>query len=298
MSAETLQGIDNIEVARPRAKLYEAWLEADLAGGAVQALAGLYDLNADFYTNDSAGLLIAPAFGIGSELAATGPNGPSIFPSTAPAVRVNWAVNKNIYARAAVLNAQAGVLGDPGGVDLSFDDGALVVAETGWTGAGKIALGAWRYTRRQDDIRDLDAAGRSGSTGFAQGGYVLGEHKIGARATAFARVGVADGDTTPYAGGWQAGVQIEAPLAFRPDGALSIGANQGFTNAKFRANAADAGDDFGPAESALEITYADKFGPNLSVQPDLQWVHRPGADETRKDAWIAGLRVTLSFGQR
>lgn len=293
--AATLQGIDNIEVARPRAKLYEAWIEADL--GAVQALAGLYDLNADFYSNESAGLLIAPAFGIGSELAATGPNGPSIFPSTSPAVRVNWAINDDFYARAAVLNAKAGVLGDPGGVDISFDDGALVAAETGWTGEGKIAFGAWRYTERQDDIRDLDVFGDPESR-IAQGAYVLAEHPIGGKATAFARLGIADGDTTPYVGGWQAGALIEAPLAFRPQGALSVGVNQGFTNSKFRANGVDAGEAIGRAESAIEITYADKLGEHVTIQPDLQWVRRPGADQTRKDAWVAGLRVAISFGPR
>ena len=290
--AGTLQGVDNIEVSRPRAKLYEAWVEAQLGAG-VSALAGLYDLNADFYANESAGLLIAPAFGIGSELAATGPNGPSIFPSTAPAVRLNWEGGADLYARGAVLNAKAGVVGDPGGVDFTFDGGALYVAEAGWIGGGKFAFGAWRYGERQDDIRDIDTAGDPEKR-IAQGAYVLAEHEIGNNTTAFARVGVSDGRTTPFAGGWQAGLLVAAPFAARPDGALSIGVNQGFTNAKFRANAFDAGEQIGRAETALEITYADKIGRHLTVQPDLQWIHRPGADETRKDAWVAGLRIVIT----
>ena len=32
---------------------------------------------------------------------------------------------------------------------------ALVVAEGGYNGPTRLALGTWRYTRRQDDIRDL-----------------------------------------------------------------------------------------------------------------------------------------------
>ena len=80
--------MNNIEVAETRFKVYEAWIEQGFGDGRVSLRAGLYDLNSEFYTNDAAGALIAPPFGIGSELSATGPNGPSIFPSTALAVRL------------------------------------------------------------------------------------------------------------------------------------------------------------------------------------------------------------------
>jgi porin len=80
--AGTLQGIDNIEVGEQRLRLFEAWIEQALGESATLRL-GLYDLNSEFYANDAAGLLIASSFGIGSELAATGLNGPSVFPSTA-----------------------------------------------------------------------------------------------------------------------------------------------------------------------------------------------------------------------
>lgn len=77
-SIGTLQGVDNIEVPDAGLRLFEAWVEQDLGRGASLRM-GLYDVNSEFYANDAAGLLIAPPFGIGSELAATGPNGPSIF---------------------------------------------------------------------------------------------------------------------------------------------------------------------------------------------------------------------------
>ena len=113
--AGTAQGIENIEVSRQRARLFEAWVQQDFAGAAASVRAGLYDLNSEFYANDSAGLLIAPAFGIGSELAATGANGPSVFPPTALAVRLKWSPREDLYVQAAALNAKAGVLGDPAG---------------------------------------------------------------------------------------------------------------------------------------------------------------------------------------
>ena len=68
--AGSIQGIDNIEVADRRLKIYEAWLEQGL-GEHVTVRTGLYDVNSEFYQNDAAGLLISPMFGVGSELAAS-----------------------------------------------------------------------------------------------------------------------------------------------------------------------------------------------------------------------------------
>jgi porin len=292
--AGTAQGIDNIEVSRQRLRLFEAWVQQSFAGDKASALVGLYDLNSEFYANDSAGLLIAPAFGIGSELAATGPNGPSIFPSTSLAVRLKWTPREDVYVQAAALNANAGVLGDPGGVDTSFDSGALVIAEAGWTGAGKIALGAWRYTDKQDDIRD--PAQRT-----AQGVYLLLERRLSAagedaprQTTAFARLGLSDGDTTDFKGGWQAGLLIQHVFDSRPQSAFSIGVNQGYFSGKARANALDAGGALKRAESAIELTYADSFGP-LTLQPDLQYIKDPAGDAGVGHALVAALRVSLDF---
>jgi porin len=296
--AGTLQGIDNIEVARPRAKLYQFWLEQEFADGQASVLGGLYDLNSEFYQTEAAGLLIAPAFGIGSELAATGPNGPSIFPSTALAFRARWNFMPGQRIQGAVLNASAGVVGDPGGVDLSFDEGALLIAE--WAHAGDIhfRLGAWRYTDEQDDIRDLDSFGVPVQR-YAQGVYASVETPLwrsGEQSIAgFLRAGAADGQTTPYLGGWQAGILASPAFSGRPDSAFSFGLNQGLVNARQRANTSDLGLSPANAESALEITYADKLTENLTLQPDLQLIHNPGAETGRDHVVVATLRATVEY---
>lgn len=296
--AETLQGVDNIEVARPRAKIYQLWFEQTFADGKASLLTGLYDLNSEFYQTEAAGLLIAPAFGIGSELAATGPNGPSIFPSTALAVRGAWNAGGGHRLQGAVLNASAGVIGDPGGVDLSFDDGALLIGEWAHAGAAQVRVGAWRYTDEQDDIRDLDALGAPVQRA-AQGIYASLEGPLwkgGERLfSGFVRAGAADGQTTSYVGGWQAGVLASPAFTGRPDSAFSLGVNQGLVNARERDNMRDAGLAPARAESALEITYADKVGDYVTLQPDLQLVHNPGADADRDIVVVASMRVGIEF---
>jgi porin len=298
--AGTLQGVDNIEVARQRAKIYEAWLEQRFADDRASARIGLYDLNSEFYATESAGLLIAPAFGIGSELAATGPNGPSIFPSTALAARLDWRVSDALTVRGAIINARAGVIGDPGSVDIDFEDGALLIAEAAWSGALGLSVGAWSYSDEQDDLRDTDASGAPIKRP-AHGAYFTAEQRLiggdddATRVTGFLRVGASDGDTTDYSGGWQSGILVEGVTPGRPESALSIGAYQGVVSDKFRANQRDAGADAERAETSIEITYSDRLHKRLLVQPDLQYFPNPSADPARDPLWIAGLRLTVEF---
>ena len=285
-------------MSRPRGKVYEAWLQQDFGRASVRA--GLYDLNSEFYATDAAGLLIAPPFGIGSELAATGPNGPSIFPSTALALRLRLATSDTTYVQAVALNALAGDIGDPGGVDTEFDHGALLAAEAGWTGRGKVALGAWRYTKDQDDILDIDAAGDPVRR-VAAGAYLLVDQPLNGaqgdlRAVAgFLRLGVSDGDTTPFKGGGQVGLLMTQVFAGRPDSALSFGVAYGGLSDKFRRTLAAVDVAASPSESTLELTYADKVAPRLTLQPSVQYVVHPGGDRDADRAIVLALRVSIDL---
>lgn len=296
-AAGTLQGIDNIEVPQTRLRLYEAWIDQDL-GEHAGLLVGLFDLNSEFYATDSAGLLLAPAFGIGTELAATGSNGPSIFPSTALAARLRVAFSDHGYARVAVFNARAGVPGDDGGVDFSFDDGVLLIAEAGIAGKGKFALGAWRYSLRQDDLRLTDPLGDP-LRQRAQGAYVLAEYPLFERddrvLTAFFRGGITDGQTTPFTGAWQAGFLLEGALPGRPDSLLSLGVAQAKLSRRFRAGQRDVGIAPTATETGYEITLSDRLAPFLVVQPDLQYIRHPGGDADARDVVAGGVRVTFEF---
>lgn len=299
-AAGTLQGIDNIEVADGRVKLYEAWIEQAFAEGRAALLVGLADLNADFYQNDGAAILMAPAFGVGSELAATGPNGPSIFPSTALMARLNVTIGTSGYARAAVVNARAGVLGDQYGVDLTMHDGALLIAEAGSTRGGKLAVGLWRYTRRQDDIHVVDVDGNPVHRA-AMGAYLLvDQHIAGGDAHAlslFLRAGLSEGKTTPFRGGFQIGAHIRGVVPGRPEGRLSFGLAHGLLSNGYRANVADTGERAASAENGIEITYQDRLAPFLTIQPDLQYIRRACTEGGERDTLVLGLRMIATFGR-
>lgn len=291
--AGTLQGVNNIEVATNRARLFEAYLEQEIPAIHSSLRLGFSDLNEEFYASDSASLLIAPAFGIGTEFSATGSNGPSIFPSTAPMVRLKVEPGRGTYVQFAAVNADAGGPGDAGGVRPFLNNGALLVGEIGIAGKGKLALGAWTYTRRQDDIRLIGPTGDP-LTARARGIYLLAEQPIiGEKLIGFLRAGLSDGDTTPYEGAWQAGLLASSLVPGRPDSQLSIGVNQAFLSEKFRANAADAGDPLRSAETALEVTYSDKLAKWLTIQPDVQYVWTPSRSASSGHSVVVSLRLRI-----
>ncbi len=90
-----LQGLNNIE-ADAGWYLYDLWSEVSFGprqGASVRA--GLLDLNAEFDTSDTAGFFVSPPFGIGTDLAQTGANGPAVFPVTGAGPALRWRARRD-----------------------------------------------------------------------------------------------------------------------------------------------------------------------------------------------------------
>src|SRR5271165_4879756 len=81
------QGVSNISAPND-VKLYEAWVQRNFFGNRLSLLAGLYDLNSEFYRLQSAGLFLNSSFGIGPEFSQSGVEGPSVFPNTSVGMRI------------------------------------------------------------------------------------------------------------------------------------------------------------------------------------------------------------------
>ncbi|HWG76318.1 MAG TPA: carbohydrate porin [Steroidobacteraceae bacterium] len=294
-----LEGIDNIEVlpGQRHSRLFTAWLQQDF--GVVLLQAGLIDLNAEFYADDASALLIAPEFGVGSELAASGPGGPSIFPESSLSALLAIRPDKDAYLRAAVFNADVGDPGDPGGVNTDFKDGVLEVIEAGWTAHGKLALGAWGYSKPQDDLFDQDSAGNP-LLRTSAGAYLLAEQPLydggdnARRLTGFVRAGLSDGNTGPFRSSWQVGALLEHAMPGRPDSKASLAIAQALLGAKYRAAVAATGATLAHAETHIELTYADQMLPHLALQPDLQYIIDAGGNPGVRD-FVAMMRFTATL---
>lgn len=169
------QGVSNL-VAPSGLRLEEAWIQQNLFRNRLSILVGRYDLNTEFYTLQSAALLVNSSSGIGPEFSQSGKEGPSIFPFTAVGTRVVFKPSRNVILRTAVLDGvpvdrpNGGVrIFAPGDGLLLVGEAALLSRPTGQASPhnhrfrigrgrqhlpydGKVAVGAWYYTASFDDL--------------------------------------------------------------------------------------------------------------------------------------------------
>lgn len=290
----TLEGVSNLEVADGRFKVYEFAVEQAF-GDNTSVSFGYIDLNAHFYATDASGLLVGPPYGIGTELAATGSNGPSIFPSTSLALVGKFKPTENSYLRVGVFGARAHNWGDPGSSN-NFNEGSLVIAEAGLTSRGLLALGGWRYTDKVAAYRPTGPAASIQPWGIY--GLVeqpLIESETGPSVTGFVRAGVSDGDTSDFTGSFSAGFLVDRALPGRPNSQFSLGVRHANVSDQFKDTARSNGDTPKSGESGVEVTVADQLTSSISLQGSLHYAPNPGAVKSAEDALVSSVRLTVAF---
>lgn len=297
------QGIDNIEVGTATGKLYQAWIQQNAFDDKLSVLAGLYDLNSEFYVTDSSLLFLHSTYGIGTEVSQTGVNGPSIFPFTSAGVRVRVNPTDNTYIQAVALDGVPGDPNDPHGTHIDFNsgDGLLWVGEAGYTfgnsesPTGKLAFGGWYYTTESDDV-DSNKLTKHHNNGV----YMVGEHQLyhtkdGKDLTGFIHFGFADKDVNQFDYAWSTGLVYTGLIPGRDDSQLGFGVAGAHSSSKYRDASLVGGTRLDVAETALELTYRDSITPWMAIQPDVQYIINPGTDKTLNNATVIGTRLEISF---
>jgi porin len=313
---QSAQGIDNIEVTNNSTVLYQAWIEQNFLADKFSVLAGIYEVNSEFNLTDSSGMLIHPAFGMGSDFAQTGLTGPSTFPLTSLGIRFKVQPTPQYYWMGAVLDAVPGDPKDPGGTSIILrgEEGVLWVTEGGYyfgvdetseeeqTPTGKLGFGGWGYSAEFDDRLDLDANGdpvQRENRGF----YAIFEHEVFRNPqdrdrgmSVFLRYGYADPDINQFEHAVAAGFTYQGLFPSRPDDVLGFGIAAETNGSKFRRAATAAGEAAPHSEIAYELSYQAKINDWLSIQPDLQYVQNHGdRDHGLEDSLVAGVRFLLMF---
>lgn len=327
--AGSLMGVSNIEVPVPTTRVFQAWVQKGFLEDRVSLLAGIYPIDSEFFAMESAANLLHPAYGTPADLALS--NTPSIFNNAALGLRGKWfSDDRTVYAMGAVLD---GVPNDPKhpkrtAVKLSGSDGAFGIVEFGWmpqenhhqfdfeptdpaavrqspnvevhekyAGYAKLAVGAWGYSRKRDDLVGLDAAGAPLQR-RSRGGYVLGERTLFGlpgdplrNLSAFARYTVADADTVAIDRSWNLGLKWRGPLAHRPQDAITVGWTRGGLAGKYRRTLTDPAS----AEVAFEATWRIELSPWFAIQPDYQVIRNPGGEADAKTVRIVGARFDFVF---
>ena len=303
----SFMGVDNIEVGTNTTKLFHAWLEKSFFDDKFSILAGLYPVDSEFYVTEASGLFLHPTGGMAAELAQTGRNGPSIFPTSSLGVRVKWRPAPKLEFLAALLDGVPGDPRNPHGTHIRFErgDGSLAISEIALRpgdankeAISKYAAGYWRYTPRFDDLTETDGLGNP-LRRVNRGVYFLGEQTVyrekndpSQGMALFLRYGVASGDVNTLDYSWSLGLHYKGLLPGRDDDEFGIGFTRGHAGAKARQAAAPP---LEANETALEITYRARLTPWLAIQPVLQRIFNPGHDRALGNARVAGARIEIAF---
>lgn len=167
---------------------------------------------------------------------------------------------------------------------------------------GKVALGGWYYSATFDDLSERRPDGLPVRRRGSAGAYVLADglvHRDAAQPSrqinVFAQAGFGDSRVDRfgyYAGG---GLVFSGLLPALENDELGLAAAIARNGSHFiELQRQDAVPVTG-TETTVEVTYLLQLGKHLALQPDLQYVMRPGTDATRKDALALALRFELSY---
>lgn len=291
------QGVSNID-APEATRIYELWYEQSWSDQ-YSLRVGLYDLNSEFDSIDSAGLFMNSSHGIGPDYSQSGRAGPSIFPVTSMAARFDWAVSESGTLRYALLDGVPGDPNDPSRTTIRFGkgDGVLHALEYNRvlaTGA-RLGMGGWLYSANFDRIEGQDINGdplRDNGNGGLYGFVdmpVLSADKSGIEMTAFLRYGIANDKLNAldsYIGG---GLVMSDLVDSRPDDQLGIAFSSARVGDPFKRATAGVKN----SETKIELTYSAQINDWLRLQPDIQYVVNPGFDPSLKNALVLGLQFEL-----
>ncbi len=322
-----IQAVDNVE-AFDTWKLYEAWLEQDFLDQRISVLAGLYDVNSEFDVIPGGAVFIHSSHGIGADFGLSGRNGPSIFPVTSLAVRLEARPTDSCFARIVVADGVPGDPDDPRGtqVILDRDDGLLIAGEVGCLNLpseevrgrmhhtegelptaeqlygyyGKYAVGVWGYTGEFGDFENgvnenLRRRGSWGVYALSEQGVFFEEDDPAQGLSVFGRIGFADERVNAVDAYLGAGLNYRGAIPGRGRDQLGFAVAAAHLGDEFRDALRRASGGAEQWEVALELTYRARITEWLSVQPDVQLVINPGGEPDLDDAVIVGARVLMSF---
>jgi porin len=282
---QVASNIDAPHAVRP----YELWIELPF-GPRVRAKAGLIDLNNEFDQQSVGALFLNSSFGIGPDLSQSGPNGPSIFPVTAPGLVLTYHP-PGWTAKIGLFDARSGDVDRPHRFwpDSFGQDGALLIGESHWQIGPLIALqaGGWAYTDRQPRV---DGSG----AGTSAGGYATIEARL---------IGHADGRALRI---WLRGggaTDTTDPIAIYLGGGLTWGDDRAsggiaFAHARLGDPAQRLAIDGVPharAETAIEATGRWRLATGLAIQPDVQYIVHPSWDPSYHNALVFALRLDWAW---
>lgn len=336
-NVESLSDPSSID-ALPTTRLFTAWLEQDFGEKSTFRI-GQLAADSDFIIAPTSVVLMNATFGWPALNMADLPGGGPAYPLATPGARLSWKDKHWSFLTAIYSGNPAGShcmtnpqACDRYGLTFSFSGGALIFAEARYaanegdhdTGlAATYKLGGWYHTAEfPQPPFGMDSAGDQVSPAASAdapdmhrgnwGIYAVADQMLwraGSRElSVFLRGQVVPADRNLVSWQVDGGIGIKGPFETRSDDTFTVGLAYSRISSDVialdRERVAAGGT--GPIRSgelALEVSYVAQISPWWSLQPDFQYIVRPGggaADPAEPSASIPnavviGLRSTIKF---
>lgn len=267
-----LHGASNIS-APDQFIVNEAWFNQDFADGAVAILAGLHNLNSEFYVSTYGAVFLNSSFGIGPELSGNVPV--SIFPQSGLGARLRVSPVEGVYVQAAVYD------GDPSTREVYSSDGNLAIAEAGLEVDGSdYKIGYWRHSAEKT-YGDNTFDGDYGVYGIVDQRILTFDNEAHSSIGVFLQYGWVPEERNDITGYIGAGVHMHGLIPTRDVDDLGIAVAMAKTHLD--------------TETAYELTYRLVVTPWLAVRPSFQWIQNPGGDASATMANVGLLRFEVQL---
>jgi porin len=273
-------------------RLVDLWVEQKLSDGKIALKLGQMRVDDEFGVTDSAGLFINSTFGV--------PNPPltpmalAIYPVGGLGARVRFEPIEGVYG---LLGAYDGTPGSAKqhGTDwaLRSSEGSLYAGEVGYQRSdcaypGAIRFGFLYHTADFDDVRE----GHSESYGSSTSSYYVIDQTVWQKGqgskegvSVFLRGTMAEKTTANMSTTSQVGVVYTGLAAGEDKLGLAFARN------KFSPGQTDSKS----SESITELSYQVPVTSYLRVQPDIQYICKPGGTSQYQNALVIGIRAILDF---
>jgi porin len=283
----SLQGTNNMETRKNKnmSKFYEAFVQKNFMDNKVSILAGIRDINNEFFHVPASSLFIHQIDDVDNVYPHMASR-TSIAPISTT-LRAKITPNENYYIQAAVSDRNSGAYNYPGVSGFRH----LALVEAGITPLcnclkNRFAVGYWRY---KDRFTKSNAEGLKKYQGF----YVVAESQIyqeegsldqGLNGFIKAKFGsdnvVASNRTV------NAGLVYKGLIQNRDNSTLGLAIMDTRIDRNYRRL-----HNLKSHETTYELTYSDTILPWLVIQPDLQYIVNPSAVSGLKNATVVGLRL-------
>ncbi|MCX6967328.1 MAG: carbohydrate porin [Verrucomicrobia bacterium] len=297
-----LNRVSNID-AYDSVRLYEAWVQQELAESKVSIRLGQILADTEFFVSDNGALFLNGAFGA-IPVVSQNCDAP-VFPVAAPGMRVRWTATEPFSVQAGLYK---GDVGDPAtenthGLDWSWRGGVLAITEVAYKihsakGSqglpGVYKLGAFFHSSGTNEAFP-EAPSHSNA-----GGYFVADQQLwrklgseGQGLSGFVRIGAAPADRNAVPFYLDTGLNFKGLIPGRDNDIAGLGLS--YTNLSGKV-CDDAGKPSNThPETVLEATYKIALKEWFSVQPDFQYICNPGGTESASNAVVVGLRFHLTF---